>query len=200
MFRSFMFASLAVSLFVPSSTHAAGPAIAPSADATKPLEKGTDMPDAVVHDSEGNETSLKKLTAGKPTVLVFFRGGWCPICRRHTGQLIKAYPRIQAQGAQLVAISPDSPKSTEENQTKNSIPFPVYSDSDLTAAKAYSLNSLTIPMRNLPDAFNAPVNRLTTFQCGLSGRYASPAVHSVRNPDQHNHCYADVHFSRLDDF
>ena len=110
--------------------------IAPTADTTKPVQMGTAMPKAAVRDAEGNETTLKKLAAGKPTVLVFFRGGWCPICTRHTGQLIQAYPQIQAKGAQLVAISLDSPESTESNQSKNLIPFPVYSDSDLAAAKA----------------------------------------------------------------
>ena len=134
-----MFSAVAASVFLSSFAFADETGIAPTADATKPIEKGTVIPDAVVRDSEGNETTLKKLTAGKPTVLVFFRGGWCPICTRHTGQLIQAYPQIQAKGAQLVAISPDSPESTKSNQSKNSIPFPVYSDSDLAAAKAFGL-------------------------------------------------------------
>jgi len=139
MIRQALFAAFAGSIFLSSPAFAEQDGIAPSADATEPVEKGTAMPDAVVRDAKGNETTLKKLTEGKPTVLVFFRGGWCPICTRHTGQLIQAYPQIKAKGAQLVAVSPDSPKSTEENQTKNSIPFPVYSDSDLTAAKAFGL-------------------------------------------------------------
>src|SRR6056297_1896993 len=36
----------------------------------------------------------------------------------------------------MVAISPES---TISNRSKNSIPFPVYSDSDLNAAKAFGL-------------------------------------------------------------
>lgn len=139
MIRQPIFAAVTASIFLSSFAFADQNGIAPSADGTKPIEKGTAMPDAVVRDAEGNETTLKKLTGGKPTVLVFFRGGWCPICTRHTGQLIEAYPQIKAKGAQLIAISPDNPKSTEANQTKNSIPFPVYSDSDLTAAKAFGL-------------------------------------------------------------
>ena len=125
-------------LFLPAAK-ADDSAIAKAAEETKPIERGTKMPDAVVRDSNGVEATLRELTAGKTTVLVFFRGGWCPICTRHTGQLIKAYPQIQSKGGQLIAISPDSPESTTSNQSKNSIPFPVYSDSDLNAAKAFGL-------------------------------------------------------------
>lgn len=139
MIRQTIFAAVATSVFLFSFAFADQNGIAPSADATKPVEKGAAMPDAVVRDAEGHETTLQKLTDGKPIVLVFFRGGWCPICTRHTGQLIQAYPQIKVKGAQLVAISPDSPEKTEANQAKNSIPFPVYSDSDLTAAKAFGL-------------------------------------------------------------
>src|SRR6056297_814744 len=139
MVRNAIVVSFAASLLFLPAAKADDSAIAKAAEETKPIERGTKMPDAVVRDSKGVEATLRELTAGKTTVLVFFRGGWCPICTRHTGQLIKAYPQIQSTGAQMVAISPDSPESTTSNQSKNSIPFPVFSDSDLNAAKAFGL-------------------------------------------------------------
>ncbi|WP_413431695.1 peroxiredoxin-like family protein [Crateriforma spongiae] len=139
MVRTAILFSFAATLVLTSITKGDESSVAKSAQETKPIEKGAQMPDAVVRDSSGKETTLKDLSAGKTTVLVFFRGGWCPICTRHTGQLIKAYPQIQSKGAQMVAISPDSPESTTSNLSKNSIPFPVYSDSDLNAAQAFGL-------------------------------------------------------------
>ncbi|TWU06138.1 peroxiredoxin-like family protein [Stieleria varia] len=139
MVRSVILASLAASLIVTSTAGGGEPSIAKSAEQTKPIEQGTQIPDATLWDAKGEETTLKRLTEGKTTVLVFFRGGWCPICTRHTAQLIKAYPQIQSKGAQLVAISPDSPASTSNNKAKNSIPFAIYSDSDLKASKAFGL-------------------------------------------------------------
>jgi len=139
MVRTAILVSFAATLVLSSVTKGDESSIAKTAQETKPIEKGVQLPVAVVRDSQGKETTLKELSAGKATVLVFFRGGWCPICTRHTGQLIKAYPQIQSTGAQMVAISPDSPESTTSNQSKNSIPFPVFSDSDLNAAKAFGL-------------------------------------------------------------
>lgn len=139
MFRSALLVPFVAIFFILSPASGEEPTIAETAAATRPVGKGSPMPDATVRDSEGNETTLKNLTDGKTTVLVFFRGGWCPICTRHTGQLIHAYPKILERNAQILAISPDSPESTASNQAKNSVPFPVFSDSDLTAAKAFGL-------------------------------------------------------------
>jgi len=139
MIRSVLFLAIGMILVFAPDAIGDQPGIAQSADATRPIPTGSAMPDATVRDEQGNSTTLKQLTDGKPTVLVFFRGGWCPLCTRHTGQLIKAYPQILEKGAQLLAISPDSPKSTAANRSKNSVPFPLLSDSDLAAAKAFGL-------------------------------------------------------------
>jgi peroxiredoxin len=71
--------------------------------------------------------------------LVFFRGGWCPICTRHTQQLIKIYPEVKEMGAELVGISPDDTEHSKDNIAKSSIPFPIFSDADVAAAKAFGL-------------------------------------------------------------
>ncbi|WP_162006603.1 peroxiredoxin-like family protein [Roseimaritima sediminicola] len=126
-------------LFAAGAAAAEREGIAPEAAAARPLEAGGRMPDAQVRSPDGKATTLAKIVDGKPTVLVFFRGSWCPACTRHTGELIKVYPELKRRGVQLVALSADSPKSSAANQTERSIPFPIYSDADLEAAKAFGL-------------------------------------------------------------
>ncbi|WP_168566092.1 peroxiredoxin-like family protein [Crateriforma spongiae] len=113
--------------------------IAPTAQQTDPIGVGADLPEVEVTSIKGEDVSLRDIADGKPTVLVFFRGGWCPICSRHTAELIKVHPKIQEAGAQIVAISPDNESSSKDNIAKNSIPFPVFSDADVSAAKAFGL-------------------------------------------------------------
>lgn len=113
--------------------------VARSADATMPLRAGDEAPEVSVTDIDGETVPLKSLYRDKPLVLVFFRGGWCPICTRHTGELIKVYPQIKSLGAELVGISPDSTASSKKNATENEIPFPIFSDADVEAACAFGL-------------------------------------------------------------
>lgn len=113
--------------------------VALDAKQTKPLQAGAAIPDLTLKDAEGNEVKLSSLHRDGPLVLVFFRGGWCPICTKHTGALIKVHPQVKELGAQLVGVSPDNKESSKDNVTKNAIPFPILSDADVAAAKAFGL-------------------------------------------------------------
>ncbi len=113
--------------------------IANEAGQTKPLQAGVKIPEVAVKNPQGDTVNLASLHSDRPVVLVFFRGGWCPICTRHTGELIKIYPQVKELGAELVGISPDDTIHSKENIANNSIPFQILSDSDVTAAKAFGL-------------------------------------------------------------
>lgn len=140
MLRMRLFVSCWVALGLASSVMAQElPEIAQSAEATKPLEAGQPAPEVALQQTDGEAVELASLYEQQPVVLVFFRGGWCPICTRHTQALIKSYPRIQELGAELVGISPDSPATSKENVIGNSIPFPILSDAKLEAARRFGL-------------------------------------------------------------
>jgi peroxiredoxin len=106
---------------------------------TTPLKAGAEVPQVVFHDAEGQAVTLASLHAQRPIVLIFFRGGWCPICTRHTQEIIKAYPEIQDLGYEVIGVSPDSSESTEANQKTNTVPFPLLSDADVSASQAFGL-------------------------------------------------------------
>ena len=113
--------------------------IATEATATKPLEKGVKVPYVKLTGLNGETVSLASLHQEKPLVIVFFRGGWCPICTKHTQQLIKVYPELKDKGFEMIGVSPDSLESTKANIEKGSIPFPLYSDSELNATRSFGL-------------------------------------------------------------
>ncbi|TWT64030.1 peroxiredoxin-like family protein [Rubinisphaera italica] len=116
------------------------PKIAIDANATTPLKAGEKIPDVVIHDNSGEGVSLHSLIEkDAPTVIVFFRGSWCPICTRHFQDLIKIHPKIVEHGAKVIAISPDTAENSKANAESLNIPFPLYSDSDVKAASAFGL-------------------------------------------------------------
>lgn len=113
--------------------------IAAEPTATKPLEKGQKIPEVTLKGLDGKDVSLASLHQEKPLVIVFFRGGWCPICTKHTQQLIKVYPELKEKGFEMIGVSPDSVESTKANVDKSSIPFSLYSDSELNATSGFGL-------------------------------------------------------------
>lgn len=70
-------------------------------------------------------------------MLVFYRGGWCPFCNYQIRQLTEAYPQYRERGVTPVAISVDRPEEAAKTRATYEIPFPVLSDPDLAAHRAY---------------------------------------------------------------
>ena len=58
------------------------------AEDVKPLLKGDAIPNGTLKTLDGKNVALRGLVAKKPSVLIFYRGGWCPYCNSQMGQLI----------------------------------------------------------------------------------------------------------------
>jgi peroxiredoxin len=82
----------------------------------KPLGKGDRIPDGELTTLEGKKTVLGELVSQKPTILIFYRGGWCPFC-----------------------ITPDKPESLRASLQKHRINYTLLSDSGLKVIRRFGL-------------------------------------------------------------
>ena len=63
------------------------------------------LPDTPMLDVHGAATSLYAVTAGRPAVIVFYRGGWCPYCNIALRGFHKSLPEIRSAGAYTTTYS-----------------------------------------------------------------------------------------------
>jgi peroxiredoxin len=109
-----------------------------AADA-KPLTKGAKVPAVTLQNLNGKSQELKAILAGKPTVVVFYRGGWCPFCNTQLAELGQSLPAIQAKGYQVIGISPDLPANLKATIGKNKLEYPLYSDAKAEALRKFGV-------------------------------------------------------------
>ena len=105
----------------------------------KPLEVGASVPDVRLRTEENEQVSLRKLVSEKPTVLIFYRGGWCPFCNRHLQSLAGIEDDLNKAGAQLLAISMDQPAKLKATPDRDKLHYRLLSDSDAVAVKAFGI-------------------------------------------------------------
>jgi peroxiredoxin len=103
------------------------------------LKAGDKSPDFRLPDARGGHLRLRDLLAKGPVVVSFYRGGWCPYCNLELRALEDALPAIQQLGAQLVAVSPQTPDESLSTAEKNQLAFAVLSDAGSVTAKAYGI-------------------------------------------------------------
>ena len=111
----------------------------PAPEQVRPLLLGSHLPDAPVRNIDGESTSLFKAVAGKPAVLVFYRGGWCPYCNLQLSELRLVEKDLQALGYQMIAISPDRPEELRKTLGKDELSYTLLSDSTAAAIKAFGI-------------------------------------------------------------
>lgn len=104
-----------------------------------PVLPGSAVPKVNVEDIDGKRIALADTLAGKPAVLVFYRGGWCPYCTMQLSELRKLAPDLKAQGVQVIAISPDRPAKMRETLDKQTLDYTLLSDHTAEAIKAFGI-------------------------------------------------------------
>ena len=109
------------------------------AEDISPLLYGEKIPAAVLTDAAGEQFDLNKAVAEKPTVLVFYRGGWCPYCSRQLSALQEVAPELEKLKYQLIAVSTDTPEGLMQSVTKEKLSYTLLSDADLTLSKQFGI-------------------------------------------------------------
>ncbi|MFC4633215.1 peroxiredoxin-like family protein [Dokdonia ponticola] len=102
------------------------------------LEVGDIAPDFSLSNANGQTSKLSELLQKGKVILAFYRGTWCPYCNLQLAHYQSALEEIQALGAQLVAISPQTPDESLTIKEKNELKFEVLSDNGNIVARKYT--------------------------------------------------------------
>jgi peroxiredoxin len=148
---------------------------------------GDQAPDFALPDQRGEEVYLSALLRAGRVVLIFYRGEWCPYCNLQLRTFQAHLDEIAALGAQLVAVSPETPDHSLSMAEKNQLGFPVLSDVRAAVIDRYGLKyevdaesrALFEAVGNDVGAHNGPggwvLPAAATFVIGVDGavRYAN---------------------------
>ena len=148
--------------------------VAPSADAVKPLKVGDKLPNVKIKTAEGKSEKLNKALEDKASVIVFYRGSWCPYCMNQLKQLESISGELAEHGVNVVTIAPDKPSVIAETINKGSFTMTMFSDSKLDAAKA-----MGVAFQLDPDTAKRYAKHLKESTGEDSGQLPVPAVFLV---------------------
>jgi peroxiredoxin len=131
-----------------------------SPELVTPLLIGASIPDVNVFTVDGRMFNIKHEIQQTPSVIIFYRGGWCPFCNTQLGGLKEVETDIIKLGYQIFAISPDKVESLRETGEKHSLNVTLLSDSDMKLTQAFGV------AYKLDDAM---VDRYKSFHMDLEG-------------------------------
>ncbi|MCZ6560980.1 MAG: peroxiredoxin family protein [Gammaproteobacteria bacterium] len=113
------------------------------------IKKGDLLPEFSALDSNGKPVYSRDLL-GRPALLMFYRGNWCPFCMIQVKELAAAYREL-GDRARIVLISPQTADKAAKLAARINVPFDYWVDTDNQAATVLGI----IHDRGLPAGMQA---------------------------------------------
>ena len=86
------------------------------------LRVGEILPEFELEDEAGRPLSAAAFR-GSPAVFLFYRGNWCPLCMAQIREIADQYKDLEARGAKVALVSPQSHENTRELAARFDVPF-----------------------------------------------------------------------------
>ena len=86
------------------------------------LAQGQLLPDFEAMDEAGARFDSRSLL-GRPAVLLFYRGNWCPFCVAQVSELAASYRALEQRGARVVLVSPQPAGHTRALAERFGVPM-----------------------------------------------------------------------------
>jgi peroxiredoxin len=160
-----------------ATMHRATAELIASGKAERAKKAGEIAPSFVLNDGGGHSVSLAALLSRGPLVLTFYRGVWCPYCNMELEAIQSVLPEIEARGASVVAISPQTQPNSRKSIRQNQLTFPILSDVMGKVSEAFGLR-FALP-DYLVDLYKGLKNDLPAFNGDPSWTLPMPARYVI---------------------
>ncbi len=137
--NTWRFLVLSLIFVLSCSTMASKSTVYSSASDVCPIKVGEVIESVNLQTLDGKSTDVLDVLKNKPTLLIFYRGSWCPYCNTHLGELKTIEPELIELGYQIVAISPDLPKNLHKSVKDLELDYTLLSDSSAALTKSLGL-------------------------------------------------------------
>ena len=113
------------------------------------LQVGEQAPQIQATDQNGKTINSQDILNNEKILLVFYRGNWCPHCKKHLGELEKNLTALEEKGVFVLVVTPESVKKTKETQEKFKTSFSIVHDAGNRIMKdyrvAFEVNESNVP-------------------------------------------------------
>ncbi len=158
-------------------------ALPANAAETTPLKSGDRAPAFTVRSVDNQPFLFDPDNLERPTILISFRGGWCPYCNMHLSELRTVMPELKERGFDILFLSNDRPEllySSLQRETQEDIDgldYVILSDAELNAAMA--LGTAFRADKRLTDYLDQKGRDYQGSSIGKHNALAVPAVYVI---------------------
>ncbi len=108
-------------------------------------------------DQYEKEINSRELRENGPVVLVFYRGTWCPYCKKHVSALQNSLEEFTKLGASIVVVTPEQSEFVDKMVKKTKATFSIIHDKDYKIMKEFGID-FKISEETVPRSYDYVLN------------------------------------------
>jgi peroxiredoxin len=140
-------------------------------------------------DQNGKTINSVDILKEQKILLIFYRGYWCPHCRKHLASVQKYLDEFTKKGVYVIVVSPEKVEKTVETSKKLKANFSIVHDVDNKIMNDYGV-AFEVNNENVPSYYGFVSKKVVEYNIENNNVLPVPATYLIGS----NHKFLYVHF------
>jgi len=142
------------------------------------LKVGEEAPIIVGVDQFNNTINSIDILKEKKMLVVFYRGNWCPYCRKHLASLQENLEDLKKRGVFVIVVTPEKVEKINETTKNLAATFSILHDKDNTIMGSYKV-AFTVNKKNVTSYFGFTQRKITEYNATNNNTLPVPATYLI---------------------
>jgi len=142
------------------------------------LKVGEGVPLIIGVDQFGKKINSTEILNEHKILLLFYRGNWCPYCRKHLKSLQENLEALTKKRYAVLVVSPEKVEKTKETSDKVKANFSIIHDVDNVIMKAYK-EAFDVNKQNVTSYYGYTKSRIEKYNQENNNSLPVPATYII---------------------
>lgn len=159
------------------------------------LEIGDDAPLIAGVDQFDNEINSADILKDNKIILIFYRGNWCPHCRKHLKKLQENLDALTEKGYAVIVVTPERVENTKKTSQMLNTTFSILHDAENTIMNNYKV-AFEVNEKSVPKYFNATQKKIAAYNVENNNVLPVPATYIIDKEGKVELVHYDPNYSK----
>ncbi len=166
---------------------------------TDNFEIGDKAPTFIGVDQSGNKLKSKEILENQKILLVFYRGNWCPHCRKHLASLQENLDELLAKGVHVIVVTPETAENIEQTEKKLKTSFSIVHDTNNKIMNKYKV-AYEVNKENVGGGYFNILVKTTEYNAADNNVLPVPATYLIDQNGLFSYVQYDSNYKNRADF
>ncbi len=159
---------------------------------------GDTAPDIDGVDQNGKAISSTDILKGHKILLVFYRGYWCPHCRKHLTSVQKHIDEFVKKGVYVIVVSPETVEKMMETSEKAKTNFSIVHDVGNKIMNDFGV-AYEVNKENIPSYYNFVSKKVAEYNIENNNVLPVPATYLIDSNGKFLYVHYDPDYKKRSD-